>query len=400
MPDTPFVYVTSDTGTVLPQPGTAPQEGTLSALGMAAVPDTGDVGMCRVTLGDGYQFLSGTDLSQLSLPTVPPFPTGTQSGCSRGLNGNFLVLTYVNTPPMQGTIATVATDGTVSNTVTFTGASPSEPPTWLAPEPNGVFAYVADANESIGDPALLYKVNLTTGVVTPFKSSIITNTDSNQQGGVLCFDDGSVLATWSTNTVAGAPILYSSAGAILRTFDIPSYYKTVYVSHMFDGQALVDQDRFVIAYLPDEGGSAVSVVNLDGTVESTWTDASTQYLTAFTALPKQLTNLIEPPIRWVRRTPHGVNELKRVFYSRFELLMDTGVGVGEDPAIYLRYSNDGSQTWSTAKEARYGSVGQTTKRVYWTPLGSARDRIFEVYGDSMSPMRIVDAYIELSPGLH
>ena len=82
----------------------------------------------------------------------------------------------------------------------------------------------------------------------------------------------------------------------------------------------------------------------------------------------------------------GVNELKRVFYSRLDLLMDTGVGIGVDPPIYMRYSNDGSQTWNTSKLARYGRVGDTTRRVYWTPLGSARDRIFEVYSSSAQPI--------------
>src|SRR5574343_1894634 len=103
----------------------------------------------------------------------------------------------------------------------------------------------------------------------------------------------------------------------------------------------------------------------------------------------------EGDIRWVRRCPHIINELKRTFYRRFELAMDVGQGGADydDPAIYMRYSNDGGKTWTAPQLARYGVTGQWNTRVFWAPLGSGRDRVFEVYGDAPAPLRLVDAYL-------
>lgn len=105
-------------------------------------------------------------------------------------------------------------------------------------------------------------------------------------------------------------------------------------------------------------------------------------------------------IRWMRRSPHLANENKRNFYASLELVMDTGVGLvdGTDPSIIMRFSNDGGRNWSNESYAKsYGKMGETTKRVKWNRLGSARDRVFEVAGTDRVPVTIVDALLEVEP---
>ncbi len=84
-----------------------------------------------------------------------------------------------------------------------------------------------------------------------------------------------------------------------------------------------------------------------------------------------------------RISPHITSELKRIFYSSFQLDMETGVGLdgiqlGTDPQVMLRFSNDGGHTWSNENWKSAGKIGQTKRRAKWSRLGSSRDRVFEI----------------------
>ncbi|HMN09306.1 MAG TPA: hypothetical protein PKC83_11020 [Gemmatimonadaceae bacterium] len=106
-------------------------------------------------------------------------------------------------------------------------------------------------------------------------------------------------------------------------------------------------------------------------------------------------------IRRVRRAPMLADANTRLFFTRFELDLEPGLGIpgglGEDPTVTLRYSNDGGKTWATAgdRTADSGAQGQYRTRVFWLRLGSARQRVFEVVMSDPAPWRLVGAFLDL-----
>lgn len=82
--------------------------------------------------------------------------------------------------------------------------------------------------------------------------------------------------------------------------------------------------------------------------------------------------------------PAIASENKRIFISRFEVEMETGVGLdgdglmGIDPEIILDWSDDGGRTWRGGLPAPLGKIGAFRTNVDWRRLGQARDRVFRV----------------------
>lgn len=70
---------------------------------------------------------------------------------------------------------------------------------------------------------------------------------------------------------------------------------------------------------------------------------------------------------------------KRVEMDRFELIMETGVGLvsgqGSDPVVMLQVSDDGGKTFSTERWGKIGKLGQYKWKVEWHALGSFLQRI-------------------------
>lgn len=84
-----------------------------------------------------------------------------------------------------------------------------------------------------------------------------------------------------------------------------------------------------------------------------------------------------------RVTPHVSAGGKRVTYHRFQLDIESGVGLdgttqGTDPQAMLQFSDDGGHTWSNEKWVSMGKIGQTKWRADWRRLGMSRDRVFRV----------------------
>lgn len=106
-------------------------------------------------------------------------------------------------------------------------------------------------------------------------------------------------------------------------------------------------------------------------------------------------------LRWLRRAPHTSNEGKRITYHTLTVDFEAGLGLasgdGSDPQISMRYSDDGGKTWSNERSVSAGRRGDYTAQAIWRRLGSARDRVFEVYGSDPIPIRIVDAFLEITP---
>jgi hypothetical protein len=84
-----------------------------------------------------------------------------------------------------------------------------------------------------------------------------------------------------------------------------------------------------------------------------------------------------------RTAPHVAQGMKRQFHERFDLDIETGVGIdgagqGTDPQVMMQWSDDHGRTWSQERWRSIGKIGERKKRVYWNRLGSSYDRVYRV----------------------
>jgi hypothetical protein len=100
---------------------------------------------------------------------------------------------------------------------------------------------------------------------------------------------------------------------------------------------------------------------------------------------------------WMRVSPHLAEEKKRLTFGSFELDMETGRGLvtgqGQDPQVFLQYSDDGGRTWSSELWRSAGKLGEYNQRVIWRQLGTARDRVWKVGGSDPVFTQLNDAFI-------
>lgn len=66
--------------------------------------------------------------------------------------------------------------------------------------------------------------------------------------------------------------------------------------------------------------------------------------------------------------------------------------------IFLSYSRDGGHAFSSPQARSFGLAGQYRTRVFWMRLGYGRDCVFRVDCSEPVPIRIVDAYLNATPG--
>lgn len=109
------------------------------------------------------------------------------------------------------------------------------------------------------------------------------------------------------------------------------------------------------------------------------------------------------PITRMRIAPHIVEDLDRVFYSSFQLDIETGVGLdgiaqGTNPQAILTFSDDGGYSWSNEKWASFGAIGQRKTRVIWRRLGYSRDRVFKVVITDPVIVTLIGAELNLGVG--
>lgn len=75
---------------------------------------------------------------------------------------------------------------------------------------------------------------------------------------------------------------------------------------------------------------------------------------------------------------------RRIFIPRFELDMETGVGLedvtaqGGDPEVVLYVSHDRGRTWNGGKHRKIGKTGERNRNVLWHLLGSDRSWNFKI----------------------
>lgn len=109
------------------------------------------------------------------------------------------------------------------------------------------------------------------------------------------------------------------------------------------------------------------------------------------------------PIVRQRISPHLAEDMKRVFYSSFQLDLEPGVGLdgtgqGTNPQAILQYSNDGGHTWSNERWAGVGAIGSLKARAKWDRLGLARDRVYKVTITDPVKVVLIGAELELQEG--
>lgn len=109
--------------------------------------------------------------------------------------------------------------------------------------------------------------------------------------------------------------------------------------------------------------------------------------------------------KWMRRAPHISANGRRLFYSKAQLMAQTGYGldgspaVGIDPQVELRYSDDYGHTWTAPRAASLGKQGEYAKRVIWRQLGQSRNRVFEVSGSDPVPVALMGLELDATPGV-
>ena len=90
---------------------------------------------------------------------------------------------------------------------------------------------------------------------------------------------------------------------------------------------------------------------------------------------------------------------QRVQMSRFEVIMETGVGVisgqGDNPQIMIDVSYDGGRSWVSKGFADVGRLGQTVLKVELFSMDSFYDAIFRLTTSDPVPYSIYSAAIDL-----
>lgn len=116
-------------------------------------------------------------------------------------------------------------------------------------------------------------------------------------------------------------------------------------------------------------------------------------------------------IRRVRRAPHVSLNQMWSFHNQLQVFVQPGVGPmpplldgagnPRDPIMNLRWSDDGAQTWSNEVSVGVGQAGEYAKRVMFRRfrLGRARDRVYEISVSDPVFWRIINAFLDVEPGI-
>jgi hypothetical protein len=98
------------------------------------------------------------------------------------------------------------------------------------------------------------------------------------------------------------------------------------------------------------------------------------------------------------------NDRKRLFHSRFELDMESGVGTatgqGANPQAMLDWSDDGGRTFKNFQLWHsIGAIGAYTQRLRWLRLGQARQRYYRLTISDPVRRSVIAASADISIGM-
>lgn len=90
------------------------------------------------------------------------------------------------------------------------------------------------------------------------------------------------------------------------------------------------------------------------------------------------------------------------FHDRFEIIMETGVGLstgqGSNPTVMLSKSDDGGITWTNLPTRSAGAMGQYRWRVAWHRLGRSKMRVYRASVSDPVKIAITDTLINVRGG--
>lgn len=96
----------------------------------------------------------------------------------------------------------------------------------------------------------------------------------------------------------------------------------------------------------------------------------------------------------IRTTSPQNQEFSLVGVDQLEIRINSGYAPqGLDPQINLRYSNNGSHTWSNYITRSMGKVGEYGKRIQWNRLGTAYEWVFELSTAEPIQWALIDASV-------
>lgn len=300
---------------------------------------------------------------------------------------------------------------------------------WTVPDTDNVSLAVTH-----GDTVLYYA---SLGVNTPIKRFDLVNnvaltnlaagraTYTIERSSMLCLSDGSIIAAYyggSGNDVSVRR--YDSTGTILNTYAMGNSNADVRLAMAID-----DPVSFWIWTKDVSGGFSTGVSTFrnvqasNGAILKTVSAVEFEtgvYVPAATATPARfghsescdfwITRNVAPPAvhtstqitRRQRTAPHLSNEQQWLFYSQFQLDLQTGQGAitgqGQSPQIMLEWSDDGGHTWSNEHWVMASQLGQYKARAIWRRLGRSRDRIFRVTVSDPVAWNLIAAFLQAEPG--
>ena len=102
--------------------------------------------------------------------------------------------------------------------------------------------------------------------------------------------------------------------------------------------------------------------------------------------------------------PSMNSDKKRLFFSRFELDMQTGIGntvpPGADPQVMLDWSDDGGRTFNNRQQwVTLGKIGAFLTRLRWLRLGWSWDRRFRIQISDPVPRVVIQAHVDAAQGM-
>jgi hypothetical protein len=117
-------------------------------------------------------------------------------------------------------------------------------------------------------------------------------------------------------------------------------------------------------------------------------------------------NPVSYPTRRLRRFALPFNQNKWTRISRFELILQAGVGLsgtaatvqGYDPLVMFRLSRDGGQTWDTELTMSMGKIGEYERRAFLNMLGRARNPVVEITSSDPVFISWIEATADLDEG--
>jgi hypothetical protein len=177
----------------------------------------------------------------------------------------------------------------------------------------------------------------------------------------------------------------------LFKFDIESGAQLDYIdTHLPQGQlsGFVIYDGYRPGETPDVPSDDDHDFDVDGTGSVAWRAGIVQ------GTPRQ--------IRRLRQSPHLSAEKAWLFYSRFQLECETGVGLasgqGAEPMLMLQWSKDHGHTWSNEVWVSAGKHWEYRWRAIWRRLGRSRDLVFRVVVSDPVKWALLNAYLDVEKG--